>query len=157
MPREPYVAKEAHQYSSSFAVANRAGDMVFISGMVAAYPDGRIVHNFSDLEDEAEARKALSSGMWARDWNEGPIMAQTWFIFKNMEKLLNEMGGSLDDIVNLHVYMLDIRRDWLGHETARRHFFGKRPPAISAVEIGALVPYPGALIEIEAYAYLPQR
>ncbi|MGE5541454.1 MAG: RidA family protein [Bacillota bacterium] len=122
--------------------------------MVAAYQDGRIVRNFEDLEDAEEARKALSSGMWSRDWNEGPIMAQTWFIYKNMDGFLRELGGSLEDIVLQHVFMLDIRRDWLGHEAARRHFFADRPPAISTVEVGALVP-PGALLEIEAYAYLP--
>jgi len=156
MPREILKAKDAHQYSSSFAMGTKAGPFVFMSGVVAAYPDGRMVMNFGDLEDEKEARAALSSGMWSRDWQEGPIMAQTWFIYKNIDKFLREIGGSLDDIVLQHVYIIDLEKNWLGHETARRHFFGDKPPAISSVEITGLVP-PEALIEIEIYAYLPEN
>ena len=154
MPREVLRTKNAHQYSGSFALGARGGPFVFISGMVAAYPDGRMVKNFGDLEDEEEARAALSTGLWARDWNEGPMMAQTWFIYKNLDKFLRELGGSLDDIVLQHVYMKDIKIHWLAHERARSYFFKDRPSAVSSVEITDLVP-PEALVEIEVYAYMP--
>lgn len=154
MPREILRAKEAHQYSASFAMGVKAGPFMIMSGVVAAYPDGKMVMNFSDLEDEEEARTALSTGLWSRDWNEGPIMAQTWFIYKNVEKFLKELGGSLDDVILQRIYILDIKKDWLGHEKARSYFFGDKPPATTTVEITGLVP-PDALLEIEIYAYLP--
>lgn len=154
MPRKVLKAKDAHQYSSSFAMGTQAGPFVFMSGVVASYPDGRMVKNFGDLEDEKEARAALSTGLWSRDWNEGPMMAQTWFIYKNIDKFLKELGGSLDDVVLQHIYMIDIKKHWLAHEKARSHFFGDRPSATSTVEITDLVP-PEALLEIEIYAYMP--
>ena len=135
-----------HTHSGSFALGARGGHCVHIR-MVAAYPDGRMVKNFSDLEDEEEARAALSTSMWARDWNEGPMMAQTWFIYKNLDKFLRELGGSLDDIVLQHVYMKDIKIHWLAHERARSYFFKDRPSAVSSVEITDLVP-PEALVEM---------
>ena len=82
------------------------------------------------------------------------IEAQTRQAFINLKKVLNEAGGSLEDIVELvtyHISMSDMRK----FAKVKSEFIPKNYPAWTAVGVKELV-LPGLLVEIRATAVLNQ-
>lgn len=106
----------------------RAGDTLFISGQVAR---------------PLEGGKALVGS------NEYEQAKQ---IFTRIQAICEGAGGSLEDVVKLTIYMVDITKNvevW----RARREFFTGDFPASTLVEVRSLAT-PETLVEIEAVAYL---
>lgn len=116
------------KFGSPTALGIRAGDFLFISGMIAW-----------------DARRKIVGA--------GDPYKQTLQALANMEATLNAGGGSLRDIVKITFYLTDIRdkaRVW----EARKRLFGEARPASTLVEVGHLVD-PHALLEIDAVAWVP--
>ena len=63
------------------------------------------------------------------------------------------LAGQLADVVKVGVYVADMA-DRERINTVRRRYFGDARPASTLVEISALA-VPGALVEIDAIALLP--
>jgi 2-iminobutanoate/2-iminopropanoate deaminase len=108
--------------------AIRAGDMLFISGQVARPFDG-------------------GAGMVGTNEYE-----QTRQIFSRIERIIKAAGGTMDNLVKMTIYMVDIKNNtevW----RARREFFTGDFPASTLVEVRSLA-RPEVLVEIEAVAYL---
>ena len=106
----------------------RAGDLIFISGQVA---------------------RPLEGGRTLAGDNEYEQAKQ---IFTRIKLICEGAGGSLDDVVKLTIFMVDIRNNtevW----RARREFFTGDFPASTLVEVRSLAG-PETLVEIEAVAYL---
>ena len=106
----------------------RAGDLLFISGQVARPFDGG-----ATLVGEDE-------------------YAQAKQIFARIQRICEAAGGSLDDLVKMTIFLVDITKNaevW----RARREFFRGDFPASTLVEVRSLA---GAqtLVEIEAVVYL---
>lgn len=82
------------------------------------------------------------------------IEAQTRQAFINLQRVLNEVGGSLEDIVELvtyHISMSDMRK----FAKVKSEFIPNNYPAWTAVGVKELV-LPGLLVEIRATAVLNQ-
>ena len=106
----------------------RAGDLLFISGQVA---------------------RPLEGGKTLVGSNE---YEQTKQIFSRIKCICEAAGGSLDDIVKMTIYMVNIKNNtevW----RARREFFSGDFPASTLVEVRSLAG-PETLVEIETVAYL---
>ena len=106
----------------------RAGDMLFISGQVA-----RPLEGGRTLVGEKEYEQAKQ-------------------IFTRIKLICEGAGGSLDDVVKLTIFMVNIKNNtevW----RARREFFTGDFPASTLVEVRSLAG-PETLVEIEAVAYL---
>jgi 2-iminobutanoate/2-iminopropanoate deaminase len=106
----------------------RAGDFLFISGQVARPLEG--------------GKTLVGSDEYA----------QTKQIFSRIKCICEGAGGSLDDIVKMTIYMVDIRNNtevW----RARREFFRGDFPASTLVEVRSLAG-PETLVEIETVAFL---
>ena len=106
----------------------RAGDLLFISGQVA---------------------RPLEGGKTLVGANEYEQAKQ---IFTRIKLICEGAGGSLDDVVKLTIFMVNIRNNtevW----RARREFFTGDFPASTLVEVRSLAG-PETLVEIEAVAYL---
>jgi enamine deaminase RidA (YjgF/YER057c/UK114 family) len=106
----------------------RAGDFLFIAGQVAR---------------PLEGGKALVGS------NEYEQAKQ---IFTRIEHICKGADGSLDDIVKMTIFMVDIGKNtevW----RARREFFSGDFPASTLVEVRSLAT-PETLVEIETVAYL---
>ena len=106
----------------------RAGDFLFISGQVA---------------------RPLEGGKTLVGSNE---YEQTQQIFTRIKRICEGAGGSLDDIVKMTIFMVNIKNNtevW----RARREFFTGDFPASTLVEVRSLAG-PETLVEIEAVAYL---
>lgn len=132
MPRTkvtvPDVAEAAPGLWSN---AIRAGDLLFISGQVARPFEG-------------------GAGMVGTDEYE-----QTRQIFSRIERIVKAAGGTLEDLVKMTIYVVNIGKNtevW----RARREFFSGDFPASTLVEVRSLAK-PEVLVEIESVAYLGKR
>ena len=82
------------------------------------------------------------------------IQDQTRQVLQNIEAILKELGGSLEDVVKTTVYLVN-PSDFKGMNDAYREFFPSDPPARSTARLGAEVP--GLLLSIEAIAIYSPR
>ena len=112
-------------YSSG--VEAPAGRTIYVSGQVAFDAEGNVV-------------------------GEGDIKLQTETVLEHVKTVVEEVGGSMEDIVKVTVFITDMGLYDDIHEVRRRYF--EEPfPASSMVEVSALID-PRLLIEIEAIAVL---
>jgi 2-iminobutanoate/2-iminopropanoate deaminase len=115
------------KFGSPTSNALRAGDFLYISGMMPWDKDRQVV------------------GI-------GDVKAQTRQVLRNMEAMLRADGGSLKNIVKINFYLADIR-DKAAVWDVRKEMFGDARPASTLVEVVHLVDQL-SLLEVEAVAYL---
>jgi len=82
----------------------------------------------------------------------GDMAEQTRQVIRNMQTILQDAGGSLEDIVSIVVYTTDIRQ-FNEIVAARMEFFNKNLPTSTIVEVTHLAD-PRFLIEFQAIAAL---
>jgi 2-iminobutanoate/2-iminopropanoate deaminase len=80
----------------------------------------------------------------------GDVRVQTEQILVNIERNLRELGGSIDDVVQVTVFVKDMSHLAAIHEVRLRHF-SKPYPTSTLVAVSDFV-HPDALIEINAVA-----
>jgi 2-iminobutanoate/2-iminopropanoate deaminase len=82
----------------------------------------------------------------------GDMAEQTRQAIRNMDLIMREAGGTLEDIVSIVVYTTDIRQ-FKEIVAARMEFFKDKLPTSTIVEVNHLAD-PGLLIEFQATAVL---
>jgi 2-iminobutanoate/2-iminopropanoate deaminase len=121
----PAMAKPAGVWSP--AIVCEPGRLLFISGMTARDGTGAIV-------------------------GEGDYRAQTRQVCENLKTAIEAAGGTLADIAQVNVFVLDIDQFDAIH-AVRREYFPSEPPASTMVQVQRLVDK-RMLIEINAVAVL---
>lgn len=97
------------------------------------------------------------SGTTATDEN-GALVApndpygQTVYILDKIERALNALGASLNDVIRTRIYLVDVSQ-WEAVARAHGERFGDIRPANTLVEVSGLVG-DGYLVEIEADAVI---
>ncbi|MEO8524323.1 MAG: RidA family protein [Caldimonas sp.] len=148
----PGIAQPLARYSAW----RRAGDFVFLSGVIAVDPAAsRIVRGYADIPDDA-ADLIGRSGEFSTDLREGPILAQSWYVLDRIRQTVEAAGGKMTDVFKLVQYFRDL--DHFPHYSRVRKLFFPvgEPPASTVVEVSAMLPSDEILIEVEATAYLPR-
>ena len=112
---------------SHYTDAVVAGDTLYVSGIVPVDANGAVVGG-------------------------DDVAAQARQVFANMERVLAAAGATAADVVKVTVYLLDVD-DRPKINPVRQEFFGAARPASTLVEVSRLA-VPGALVEIEAVAWL---
>ncbi len=112
---------------SHYADAVRAGDWLYISGMLALDRDGKVVGG-DDVAAQAER------------------------VLENIGAALRAESAGFENVVKVNVFVRRIG-DRAAINEVRRRFFGESRPASTLVEVSAFV-VPDALVEIDAVAYL---
>jgi 2-iminobutanoate/2-iminopropanoate deaminase len=126
----------------------RAGDLVFLSGLLGDNPvTGKMAVRAADLSggDLEEGGEGLATGEI-----EGPVAAQAAAIYAKARRLLAQAGSSLDNVLRTTVYLRDIR-DYPIVERLHRRLFGAQAPAIMPCQTGGL-PLRDARLEVEIIA-----
>jgi enamine deaminase RidA (YjgF/YER057c/UK114 family) len=136
--------------ASHYSQAVSSGDLLFTAGHIpikTSEPGKPLVQGFDDVSEEG---RFLATGRSHPDSRDGPIAAQTWYVYEELRKLLaaNELG--LDDVVLSTVYLSDVR-DFAVFHRVHRHFF---PDATCALAVTGFdeVGHRGCKIEIELTA-----
>ena len=130
MPKLEVVDPWSFSKRYTFSPAVRKGNLLFISGLTATDKQGNIV-------------------------GPGDIVAQTRNILDKIKELMEEAGGSMDDIVKTVDY-ITTKEGYKGTAEVRREYFKNGFPAATGIVIKELL-RPDALIEIDAIAVLDDK
>ncbi len=123
--KEIIMSSKAPKAIGPYSHANKAGNMVFISGQIPLTADGTLI----DESIEAQAKQCL----------------------ENLKSIVEEAGGTLGNIVKTTIFVTDLGNFAKVNEVYAT-FFTENHPARTTVEISKL-PL-GVGIEIEAIAVL---
>ena len=113
---------------------------------------------FSSAAWQADGRVLHISGHVSQDINGntvgvGDMAAQTRQVLENIQQVLNNVGGTMADIVKVTVFVTNVEPiDQIHH--VRAEFFTPPYPASTLVQVAQLID-PEWLIEIEAIAVIP--
>ena len=109
-----------------FSKAVRAGDFLFLSGVLAMDPQTRII--------------------------EGDVQAQAKVVLERIAATLAECGASMAQVVKATIWLADLA-DFAAFNAEYAKHFGGALPARSCVQA---VLYQGAKVEIEVQAFAPE-
>jgi len=133
--------------ASHYSQAVRTGPLIFTAGHIpikTSEPGKPVVKAYEDVPEEG---RQLATGRSHPDSRDGPIAAQTWFVYKELEKLLAHAGCTLEDTVLSTVYLADLR-DLAVFHRVHRQFFPNGGPALCVSAFNE-VGHRGCSIEIE--------
>jgi len=123
MPKQIIAPKNVHE-ASGYAHAIRAGNTIYVAGQVGYDKEGNLV---------------------------GPDGAsQTEQALTNMKGVLEAAGATMQDIVMLRIYTMDVEGFDKTRKFRKELFGGYHPPATLIVVKGLYGP--GTVVEIEAIA-----
>lgn len=115
----------------SEAVATEGGRTIWLAGQTAITdPTGK------DIKGDAEAQARTA--------------------FAQIDEVLKRAGGSLKNIVNLTVYLTDVRNGGAFQKVRAEMFPDKNYPASAQVTVSALA-VPGMLVEIQGVAVIGDK
>jgi len=146
----------AGQPLARYASWRRAGDLVFLSGVIAVDPaSGIVLERFDQLP--ASVRQELGeTGELSVDIFQAPVLVQSWVVLDRIRQLAEEAGGSMRDVIKLVQYFTDLR-DYPLYNRVRRSFFPDTPPVSTVVEVSGMLPSRQVRIEVEATAHIPAK
>ena len=133
--------------ASHYSQAVRSGPLVFTAGHIpikTSEPGKPVVQGYDDVPPEG---RSLATGRSHPDSRDGPIAAQTWYVYHQLRELLESAELSFDDVILSTVYLADVR-DFAVFHRVHREAFGKHEPAL-AVSGFDEVGHRGCRIEIE--------
>jgi reactive intermediate/imine deaminase len=122
MPRRPIATDQAPAAIGPYSQAVRYGDSVYLSGQIPLDPaSGQLV--------------------------EGDIATQTRRVFDNLQAVCRAAGGSLDDVMRIGIYLVDLG-DFAAVNAVMAEYFAAPYPARSTIQVSALPR--GAQVEVDA-------
>jgi enamine deaminase RidA (YjgF/YER057c/UK114 family) len=134
----------------TYNTAVEAGPYIFCSGQSpidTTKPGIPLIKGFDDVPPEGRFMQANRSHT---DFRNGPIAAQTWFVYNRRKEQMEAAGLRNEDIVNMTVFLQDMRDFYTFHEVHQR-FFPERSVALTVTEFPE-VGHKGTLIETEVTA-----
>jgi reactive intermediate/imine deaminase len=129
MEREEIRVERLAPPISHFTDAVRAGELLFVSGVVAVDGEGRLVGG-------------------------GDVVAQTRQVLDNLRTVLSAGGCTFRDVVKVTIFLTDVDDRPLINPL-RQEAFGSARPASTLVEVPRLA-VAGAKVEIECVALVPR-
>lgn len=115
--------------AASYSQAVRAGNLLFVSGQLSHDLDGTFLHA-------------------------GDLEAQTAATLDNLDRVLAQFRAQRSDIVEVNVFLVDLRSNFDAAVAGMKRYFEAHRPASSVVGVESLA-FPEQLIEIAATVVLP--
>jgi enamine deaminase RidA (YjgF/YER057c/UK114 family) len=116
--------------AANYSQAVRAGNLLFISGQLSHTPEGTFLHA-------------------------GDFEGQATVTLENLDRVLAEFGAERTDIVEVNVFIVDLRAHFDAALAGLKRYFGDHRPANNTIGVDALA-FPEQLIEIAATVVLPE-
>jgi aminoacrylate peracid reductase len=129
MPFDVIIPKGAPPPLAPYSPGTRAGDAVYVSGMLALNSEGKLVGG-------------------------GDVKAQTRQVLETIRSVLDAAGGSLKDITFNHIFLSDMA-NYAAMNEIYREYFPKDPPARYCIRADLVKPE--FLIEISSVAHLARK
>jgi 2-iminobutanoate/2-iminopropanoate deaminase len=129
MKRQEYRVEALAQPISHYTDAVRAGDLLFVSGIVGVDANGDLVGG-------------------------DDVVAQARQVFENIGAILAAAGCGFEDVAKVTIYLTDVD-DRPKINPVRQAVFGQTRPASTLVEVPRLA-VDGAKIEVECVAVIPR-
>ena len=126
MSKEPIQTNKAPEAIGAYSQAIKSGDLLFISGQIPLNPKTMEVED-SSFEESA------------------------YRVISNLENICKEAGASLDDIVKLNIYLLDLG-NFASLNKIMEEKFSQPFPARATVEVAGLPK--DVMIEMDAIVSL---
>lgn len=120
----PWRWQDAYGFSQAWKIDGERS-LIFVSGQASISAEGTVMHP-------------------------GDFSAQARLTFENLQIVLKKAGASLDDIVKLGVYLVNMN-NLPDYGAVQAEFFKGPMPAQTVVEVSSLA-LPGMMIEVEAIA-----
>ncbi|GKM63945.1 RidA family protein [Klebsiella variicola] len=138
-----------------YAAWRRAGDFIFLSGIIPVNPlTGTIVNGFQDVPESV--RELLgATGEFSTDAKQGPILAQSWYVLESIRRTVESAGGQMSDVIKLVQYFRNLDH-FPYYSRVRKLFYPDQPPVSTVVQVSEMLPDATVLIEVEATVWLPQ-
>ena len=127
MQRINYSSGSKWEDIVGYSRAVKAGNTIEVSGTVASGPNGEVI----GINDAYE---------------------QTRYIYTKIEKVLQNAGSSMKDVVRVRMFVTDISR-WQEYAKAHSEFFINIKPCNSMIEVKGLIERE-YLVEIEVSAII---
>lgn len=128
MKREEFRVEGMSVPISHYTDAVRAGELLFVSGIVPVDEEGNL-----------------------RGGND--VVEQARIVFEGLRSILAAAGAGPEDVVKVTIFLTDVD-ERPAINPVRQEFFGETRPASTLVEVSRLA-IPGAKLEVEAVAVLP--
>ncbi|MEJ0106448.1 MAG: RidA family protein [Bacteroidota bacterium] len=127
MQRINYSSGSKWEDIVGYSRAVKVGNTIEVSGTVASGPDGEVI----GINDAYE---------------------QTRYIYTKIEKVLQNAGSSMKDVIRVRMFVTDISR-WQEYAKAHSEFFVNIKPCNSMIEVKGLIERE-YLVEIEVSAII---
>jgi 2-aminomuconate deaminase len=134
--KKSIVARGAAAPVGAYPHARRVGNLLFLSGIGPRPADGGAIPGTSYHADGTVS-----------DYD---IEAQCHAVFRNVRAILESAGVTLEDLVDVTVYLTDIERDFKTFNRVYGEYFSAEGPCRTTVEVNRL-PTPIA-IEVKCIA-----
>jgi 2-aminomuconate deaminase len=121
----PFITEKGPSAVGAYPHLYKAGDLLFVSGMGPRTPDTNEIPGGPIRDDDGNPL----------DYD---IQAQTHSVINNVRAILEAHGSSLDDVVDILVFLVDMERDFPGYNEVYSHYFAEILPARTTVAVDAL-------------------
>jgi 2-aminomuconate deaminase len=135
------VSKRAPEPVGPYPHARKVGEFIFVSGMGPRRPGSKEIPG---VHQDALGR--------VTDYN---IEAQTKSTIENIKMVLEDMGASLNDVVDVQVFLTNMKQDFQRFNKVYGEYFAKIGPTRTTVEVLSL-PTPIA-VELKVIAHKPGK
>lgn len=136
-----HISKNAPDPVGPYPHARRVGDFIFVSGMGPRRPG---TNEIPGLQLNAEGEPI-----------DHDIEVQTRSVIENIKAVLEEMGSSLNDVIDVTVFLTHMKNDFQKFNGVYGDYFGKIRPTRTTVEVLSL---PTAIaVELKVIAYQPKN
>lgn len=135
---ESFVVEELAQPLAQYPHARRVGDLIFVSGVSCRRADNS--HKGVMIREDGTVEKDIGE--------------QAEAVLENIDRILQEAGSGLDDVVDVTVFLVDMD-DYGGfNEVYNRYFDVESGPTRTTVAVHQL-PHPNLLVELKVVAHAP--
>jgi 2-iminobutanoate/2-iminopropanoate deaminase len=132
--------------------ANQLSRAILVRGGQTLYIGGQVASTGMKAWTQGDPQPTDDSAIVGR----GDFRAQAEHVFKRIETLLVNAGGSYDDVVKLNMYLTEMDNYPVLREIRNRYMTGPVPAVMTVVGVKELS-HPDFLLEIEAVAVIPDR